>query len=213
MRRVIHRHKNFWSQKSFCLSAAFSIFLLALSLFANYLANIYVALNASNNVSDLLLDNLPTLNVSLIFFEGFTLFLFFVILILIGEPKKMPFVVKSIALFILIRSVFIILTHTAMPPDHSSLDPYKIFLSITSGNDLFFSSHTGLPFLLALIFWDNKKLRLTFIAASIFFASIVLLGHLHYSIDVFAAFFITYSIFHIAQKIFSKDLELFLEEK
>ena len=84
---------------------------------------------------------------------------------------------------------------------------------IFNGNDLFFSGHTGLPFLLALIFWENKKLRFLFLGFSVLFAVVVLLGHLHYSIDVFAAYFITYTIFHICKFLFKKDWQLFLQNK
>ena len=77
------------------------------------------------------------------------------------------------------------------------------------GGDLFFSGHTGLPFLMALIFWDNKYLRWIFILTSVMFATVVLLAHLHYSIDVLSAFFITYTIFHIALFLFKKDRRLF----
>jgi membrane-associated phospholipid phosphatase len=83
---------------------------------------------------------------------------------------------------------------------------------LTSGNDMFFSSHTGLPFLMSLIFWGNYRLRIFFILASMILAASVLLGHLHYSIDVFAAYFITYTIFHIAQKFFKQDYELLLKD-
>jgi hypothetical protein len=80
---------------------------------------------------------------------------------------------------------------------------------ITSGNDLFFSGHTGLPFLIALIFWDHIYLRALFLGSSVVFGVIVLLSHLHYSIDVFSAFFITYSIYHIAIKLFQNDFDFF----
>jgi hypothetical protein len=77
------------------------------------------------------------------------------------------------------------------------------------GADSFFSGHTGMPFLGALVFWDDKLVRWVYILASIFFAIVVLLGHLHYSIDVFSAFFITYSIYRIADISFNKDKEVF----
>lgn len=208
MKQIISRHKNFWSQKPLVLSALIGMLLLAFSLFINYCANVYVALSASAAVSDIILDHLPVFNVDFIFLEGFILFLIFVIFLLIREPHKMPFAVKSIAIFIFTRAIFISLTHIALPPDHSFLDLGKIIEGITSGNDLFFSSHTGLPFLMALIFWENKKIRLIFILASLIFAASVLLGHLHYSIDVFAAFFITYGIFRLAQILFPKDYTL-----
>lgn len=41
-------------------------------------------------------------------------------------------------------------------------------------------------------------------------AALVLLGHLHYSIDVFAAFFIVYVIFIIAKRVFKGEYEMLL---
>jgi len=209
--RIFKRHKFFWSQKSFGKNVIFSVLLLAGSLVANYFANVYTTTHVSNPVSDIILDNLPVFNVRFMFVQGAIVFGIFVIILVLREPQRMPFVVKSVAIFILIRSLFIMLTHTALPPDHVILDPTSIFRFITAGDDMFFSSHTGLPFLLALIFWQNKRLRLFFIIVSFIFAVSVLMAHLHYSIDVFAAFFMSYSIFHIARRFFLKDYALFNE--
>ena len=194
-------------------SGFFSVALLIISLLVNYGANVYVAIRGSNYVSDIFLDNLPTVNVGWIFFQGTAVFFLFIIWLLAKEPKKMPFVFKNIALFILIRSAFISMTHLAAPPGQPVLRLSNMFTEITSGNDLFFSLHTGLPFLMALIFWQNKRLRIFFIFVSLFFGASVLLGHLHYSIDVFAAFFITYGIFRIGRWLFPSDEKLFLESE
>lgn len=212
MRKIIHRHKTFWSQNNLRWSGIFGFVFLFLSLFINYAANVYVTNRASNSVSDLFLDNLPVINVGWVFFQGTVIFFLFVAWLLLREPGKIPFVVKSIAVFIVIRSAFITLTHLAAPPGQPILSLGNMFNEITSGNDLFFSSHTGMPFLMAQIFWQNKRLRIFFIGLSVFFGASVLLGHLHYSIDVFAAFFIAYGICHIAQWLFPKDYELFLKE-
>ncbi len=48
-------------------------------------------------------------------------------------------------------------------------------------------------------------MRYLFIFSAVFFGMVVLLGHLHYSIDVMAAFFITYTINHINEIIWKKD--------
>ena len=66
-----------------------------------------------------------------------------------------------------------------------------------------------MSFLTHLVFWEIKRLRIFFLLASIFFGAVVLLGQLHYSIDVFSAFFISYCIYLIALKLFKKDYELF----
>ena len=205
MKKIINRHKLFWSQNNLRWSGVLSFIFLGLSLFANYAANIYATNRASNSVTDIILDNIPAINVGWVFFQGTVLFFFFVAWLLIKEPPKIPFVVKSMATFILIRSAFITLTHLAAPPEQPFLSLNNMFNEITSGNDLFFSSHTGMPFLMALIFWQNKRLRVFFICLSIFFGAIVLLGHLHYSIDVLAAFFIVFSIFNLAKTFFKKD--------
>jgi hypothetical protein len=116
-----------------------------------------------------------------------------------------PFALKSAALFILIRSAFITLTHLGPFPTHSYINQEAFFSPLNLGSDFFFSGHTGLPYLMALVFWEYKFIRNVCLAASVVFGVSVLLGHLHYSIDVFSAYFITYSIFHISQKFFAKD--------
>ena len=126
------------------------------------------------------------------------------------EPKTIPFVIKSIALFVVVRSVFVTLTHLGvspadLPPDFNS----NFIKRLSYGGDRFFSGHTGMPFLMALIFWQNRNLRIFCIISAIFFGAVVLAVHQHYSIDVFAAFFITYTIYHLATIFFKKDQTLF----
>ncbi len=212
MEKFFQNHKLYWSQKYFRKSIFFGLFLLIISFIINSAADTYTLTHASNHVTDIILDNVRVFNVDFIFVEGFTMFWFFVVLLQIREPKTLPFVLKSLALFIIIRSIFISLTHIAVPPQHSFTDPGYLFTKFTSQDDLFFSSHTGSPFLFALIYWRNKTLRIVFLATSVFLGTAVLLGHLHYSIDVFAAFFITYGIFDIARYFFPKDYVLFHKE-
>lgn len=197
------------SKKYVVYSSVMGMFLLALSLVANFAANVFATNRMGNPVNDIILDNIPTYNVSVLFFQGFGLFLAFAVLLLILKPKRVPFALKSLAVFILIRSLFIILTHMGPPANEMLFDPGTISKKLTAGADLFFSSHTGLPFLAALLFWENKIYRYMFLVLSFVFGATVLLGHLHYSIDVFSAFFITYGIYHISRSFFKKDIKLF----
>ncbi len=139
-------------------------------------------------------------------------FLFFIIAVLItgAEPRRFPFVLSALGLFFIIRGVFISITHLAPFPIETAGDPAAIFSRIFYGSDQFFSGHTGVPFLLALIYWQYKKWRYVCLGFSLFFAIIVLLGHLHYSIDVLAAFFITYAIYHLALYLFPGPYKVFL---
>jgi hypothetical protein len=74
---------------------------------------------------------------------------------------------------------------------------------------LFFSGHTALPFLAALAFWHIPQLRMFYLALTVFFGSVVLLGHYHSSIDVLAALFITHGVFLVSCWLFGRDYALF----
>lgn len=179
----------------------------------NYFANIYAEQAATNSVTDLILSHTPVFNVDFIMTYGVTAFGVFVFILLLTRPAMIPFATKSMALFIIIRAVFISLTHIAQFTPQASLNPSAIlgFFGDGNGGGLFFSGHTGLPFLLCLMFWDDRVLRYLFLTASVVFGTSMLLGHLHYSIDVLAAFFITYAIYHMTLLFFPQDRQLFTQ--
>jgi len=203
--------KLHFTDKKFILSFLLAFLLLATSLIINYYAGTYATEKASNSVTDIILSNIPVFNVNGIFTYGSIVFWIFMILICLYNPKRIPFTVKSMAVFIIIRSIFIVLTHIAPFPTQIVVSPESVISKFTFGGDLFFSGHTGLPFLMALIFWQDKILRYIFIISSLVFGVVVLMGHLHYSIDVLAAFFITYAIFKISLFLFKKDREIFIK--
>lgn len=185
-----------------------ALILFAISVIATHFASRYAEINASNYVEDIILSNTPVYNFEFIFVQGAIMLTLFVVVLCLRFRRAAPFLIKSVSLFIIIRAVFVSLTHIGPYPLKLELES-GLLNFITSGNDLFFSGHTGLPFLIALIFWRHLYIRILFLSSSIVFGIIVLLSHLHYSIDVFAAFFITYSIYHIAIKFFHKDYEFF----
>jgi len=208
IKSLIDRHKKLWKDKFFSEAVLFGFLLLIVSLLINYVAVRFAFREIGNATTDILLDNLPLINTDIIFSEGALVFVFFVIFLLFLKPKTIPFTVKSVALFVFIRSAFVIMTHLAPFPDHivPDLDSLRY---ISLGADLFFSVHTGMPFLMALLFWDDKYLRRFFLFCSVIAAVTVIFGHLHYTIDVFSAFFITYGVYHIARKFFVKDYKFF----
>jgi hypothetical protein len=198
------------------MSCLAGLLLLLISLVINYFGSLYANESISNSVTDIILDNIPVINVGMIFVFGPIIFWIVMMFVCLHDPKKIPFTLKSIALFVIIRALFISLTHIGPHPDRAALDIASLnwiydlihsnnFFIFSSGGDLFFSGHTGLPYLMALVFWHKPFVRIFCLFSAIFFGIIVLLGHFHYSIDVLSAFFITYSIFHISQKLFKKD--------
>lgn len=188
-----------------------ALLLFIASVYITHYASLYAENMASNHVNDIILSNTRVYNFEFFFVYIAIVLVMFVITLCLRFRKTAPFLLKTVSLFIIIRSVFVMMTHLGPYPLKLQLES-GLLNFITSGNDLFFSGHTGLPFLIALIFWDHLYIRILFITASVVLGSTALLAHLHYSIDVFAAFFITYSIYHIAMKLFKKDFDFFTLE-
>lgn len=207
-------HLSDFSDRRFVLSFITAFLLLGISITATYFSIQYVNEKASSPVTDIILSNIPVFDVDGIFIYGPVIFWIIITLYAVFfKFKKIPFMLKNIALFVVIRAIFITLTHIGPFPDHNLTPVSNSFLSVfTSGSDLFFSSHTGLPFLMALVFWENKYARLFCLVSSFFFGAIVLMAHLHYSIDVAAAFFITYTIYHLSEKWFKTEQEFFTQK-
>ncbi len=213
MNSFFARHHHYWRQSQFSQSALVGLVMFVTSLYINRVASLYATAQASNPVSDLLLDNLPVMNVDWIVNDMAVLFGFFMLFLILWQPRRIPFVFKSVALFITVRAGFIVFTHLAPFPDRIYLDPDDIFRTLTYGGDYFFSGHSGMPYLFALIYWQEKWVRYLCLGGAVLLGAGVILGHLHYSIDVFAAFFITYGIFAMAQRFFSYAYHVFSEQE
>ena len=171
---------------------------LAISVVALNVSSHYVDSLNSVSVSDLILDAIPVINLSFIFVWGiFLVILVYLLYPLFYNPKRFHYALGMLSLFVLVRSAFIILTHLKAPANAVPVVGQGIFHFMSYSNDLFFSGHAGLPFLGFLVFQESK-IKYFMLAASIILAITVLFMHVHYSIDVASAYFITYGIFIIA---------------
>jgi hypothetical protein len=211
MKRIVHNYKEFFGHFPNVLSALIAFAFFIVSLVINFYASQYAFIKQGNAVTDIVLDNLPVVNMDNAFIYCTWLVVLLIIVLELSNPKKVPFTLKAMGVFIIVRSIFVIMTHLGPSPLNTLSAPSEIGRAFSSGADLFFSGHTGMPYLFSLIYWHNPKLRYLFIGISILAAAGVLLGHIHYSIDVASAYFITYGIYLIAEKSFRKDRELFFK--
>jgi hypothetical protein len=209
--RIRRRYTESWFDKHFRFSAPLAVALFVVSLFVNFWAIHQATERASNPVTDIILSNIPVYEVDGFFVYGTFIAIAVALLFLLTHPKRIPFALHGLTLFILIRSAFTLMTHLGTPELAYTSDFGATITNAFFGADQFFSGHTGMAFLGALGFWAvDRKISYFFFLSSIYFATIVLLGHIHYTIDVVSAFFITYGIYHIALWLFPKERELFL---
>lgn len=214
-----NKHLQLWKNKEFVTSVFVYLIMLGISIAMTYFASNYTDTYPGNIVPDLILDHIPTYNVGYMFFQGSFFFLASLLCVGIFLPEAAPFTLASSALFFGVRAVFMTMTHLSAPNiEYYSYILYhhevpSVLFSMNSGNDLFFSGHAGYPFLLALVFWKYKTLRYYLLLCSAISSVVVLMGHLHYSIDVFSAFFIAYGIFEMSKRLFKNSYKHFLEMK
>ncbi len=213
-RELARRYRHYAAQQEFRVSILLSALLFLASVATVFYAIGYATDHVSNSVSDIILSNTPAFDVGGLFVYGTFLLVIFITLLLLAHPKRIPFTLHAMALLYFIRAAFISMTHIGPFPLHSD-NTYNLGVGLNRflfGGDLFFSGHVALAFLLALVFWRQKWIRYVFLALSVYMSVIVLIGHLHYTIDVASAFFITYAIYCLAEWLFPKDRELFYSE-
>lgn len=211
MKGVLTRHKEHWADWRLWANSVVSLAIFLVAIFViQPMAIEFANESATNPVGDIVLSNTPALDVGIYFVYGMFLLVAFITMLCLSHPTRTPFILHSLTLFVLIRCIFVSLTHVgAFVTQAPSAEFSPAIVRMFFGSDHFFSGHTGAPFLMALIFWQTPLLRYIFLAWSVFFGAVVLLGHLHYSIDVLAAFFITYGIFQIAKWLLPHDWALF----
>lgn len=157
--------------------------------------------------SDWLLRHLPVRNVLPILSWGWLgLHLYLGGAAIAYYPRRVPFLLFMLSLFIAIRSVFIFLSPIGAPAgmmDMSKLDFLfsRLMGTYTFSNEFVFSGHTGIPFLFFL-FMESFWLKLLALCGSLLMGLCVLLSHNHYTVDVLGAYFVSYSIYILAENLY-----------
>ena len=202
-------YKSLFENKKYHKSFFLGLALLAFAGVVNSFLIKYIDNVQGNSVGDLILDNLPTLGLFWARTWGMALIVIVAVLLVLYKPRYFPVTLKSMGLMYITRPIFASLTQLQFQPEKIAIpENYPFFGSfLLSGKDLFFSGHVAFPFLISLIFWDNKKIRYTFISLSILSGIVVLFSKAHYSIDVFAAPFIVYGVYKITEKLFKEDFD------
>lgn len=156
-------------------------------------------------LQDYLLDVIPAMDVSIPTF----IIIWSVVMLVLYRIYQNPRLFLVVAYGFILMCLARILTISLLPlnPPTGIITLQDPIANIAYGGngifitkDLFYSGHTGNMFLFFLCLeakWD-KIIALT---ASFLIGLLVLIQHIHYSIDVFAAFIFTYFIYLGAKKI------------
>jgi len=148
-------------------------------------------------ISDPLLKLYEPIDLTWLIFGLIYLCLVVGIIALIKNPEKLLLAFQVYTAVVVVRIIAMYLVPFEAPEKIIVLkDPFvEMFGSGESlTKDLFFSGHTATLFLLFLVV-ESRKLKYLFLGSAIIVGVSIILQHVHYVIDVFAAPFFTYSCF------------------
>ena len=171
----------------------------------NYANQIFLYNNTNEGkdlpmLSDLILDNLPLYNVSLIY-DIFSLVPVIVILIYIIHKKdynRIPFFLIMFGIFEIIRGIFIVLTPLGNPPGFTGSDSILNGLSKYEVG-VYPSGHAGSGFLFFLLVKDKWYKGIIFFCLIIVIISL-LFAHAHYTIDILSGLLFAYALNSYGEK-------------
>jgi hypothetical protein len=159
-------------------------------------------------LSDMILDKLPVINVSLIYdiFAIIPIVLAVVYIIHKKEYNRIPFIFLMVGIFYVVRGIFIVLTPFGNPPMFNGSDPlFHGFANYELG--VYPSGHAGNVFLILLLVRERIYKWMIGICLIVVILALFL-AHGHYSIDILSGLFFAYAIRSYGEKHFSKfDLD------
>jgi len=160
----------------------------------SYLNNYFDEGRSLPVLSDLILDNLPFYDVSLLY-DLFSIISVIVVVIYVvhkKDYKSIPFFLLMCGIISIVRSIFIILTPLGNPPLFAGSNT---LLNGFSKYELgvYPSGHVGNAFLLFLMV-KNRWYKCIILFCLLIIIISLFLAHAHYSIDILSGFFFAYAI-------------------
>ncbi|HSP88148.1 MAG TPA: phosphatase PAP2-related protein [Ignavibacteriaceae bacterium] len=183
----------------------FSVTLILLALILTALANFlnFIESRTGTLLNDPILNLFQPIDLTWLTFAIIYVSLLAALIIFAKDPDLLLTAFQSYILLTVFRIAAMYLVPLNPPEKMISLsDPFVEFFGTGQllTKDLFFSGHTATIFLLFLL-TRQKFLRIFFFISTITVALSVLLQHVHYSIDVFAAPFFAYCSFNLVKNL------------
>ena len=151
-------------------------------------------------LSDLILDNLPFYNVSLIYDISCLIPIVLVLIYIVHKKdyNRITLFLLMTGIFYIVRGIFIVLTPFGNPPMFNGSDPlFHGFSNYELG--VYPSGHAGNVFLLLLLVKD-KSYKWLILACLIVVIVALFLARGHYSIDILSGLFFSYAIRAFGEK-------------
>lgn len=196
--------KTYFSEKRKIYVFSLSLFTLAAVLFFFLHFLTYNESRAGLTFNDPVLSRFKPIDVSLITFICTYAFGLSGLIISLKRPDLFIKMIQAYTIMTIIRITCLYLVPLEPPVNIIPLEDVFLKSSFYSGRDnlkdLFFSGHTATVCLFAFGL-ESKKQRIVFTCGTIVVAMLILLQHVHYSIDVIAAPIVSFMAVKIQHKL------------
>lgn len=114
-KRIAREYRAAWNTPGYFVSLMVSLVVLSGALYVNFWAIDRATAEAGPQVADLILSSFPAIEVDGFFVYGTFIVVGFAMLIILSQPRSIPFVLHGLTLFMVVRSGFTLLTHLGPP--------------------------------------------------------------------------------------------------
>ena len=201
-------HYKWWI---WTLVGVLALFLLSYSLYTKlgWVADQRAGLPVGN---DWLLRKLPLVNTLPVLSWGwFGLHIYACFAAALYMPRRIPFLLFLLSVYMVVRTAFVFLSPIGHPTDMVDMRLHDMLFKQLLGtwtftNEFVFSGHTAIPFMFSL-FFRTRGLKTLMLGGSIVMAVCVLLSRNHYTVDVLAAYLVSYSVYSLTEKSYERWIE------
>ena len=188
------------------LIMAVAVFVSGALQFPTYFKNIQK--RTGTNLNDFVLAHLPFIDVSTYIFTIIYGLLIYMLVRILMKPQLFLLFAITFVIETVFRMTTIYFFPLNPPADlvvlHDTFAEMLIYGDTEPiTKDLFFSGHTATMVMICL-FVEGRKEKIASIVASFALAALLLIQHVHYTVDVIGALFFTYISYLIAQQIVNK---------
>jgi hypothetical protein len=209
---VLQRWKESLTTSGFApkLLIAVAIFVSGALQFPTYFRNIQK--REGTLLNDFVLDNIPAIDVSTYIFAIIYGLLIYMLLRVLAKPQFFLLFALTFVIETVFRMTTIYLFPLNPPADLVILHDIFSELLIYGDSepvtkDLFFSGHTATMVMICL-FVEGRRDKIASFIATFALAILLLIQHVHYTIDVLGALFFTYISYLIARQIVDKKWQI-----
>ena len=188
-----------WKRKEFRIKALIYLVIFVIISIITLPYFKYIELRTGYQLDDPILKLIPARNFSSLIFILMYGIAVTNILFLLKDPARFMKYAEVYALVIFARLICIFLTPLEAPIGVIPLEDFFIYGKDVITKDLFFSGHISSLFLLYLIA-DKPILKYINLTTTILVSFLILVQHIHYTIDIIAAPAMVWMIFSIVMK-------------